>query len=925
MSLRPLLIVLGVLGVAALARAQAPTPVPRDFIYSGAAGEITGPIWATGGGTAVTAYRDGSGVWWQRLALADGGTGWVETSLSSFGEDYSLAFRIQADAFPPYTCSTATTTNCTQDAQCPSSGTCTVVNEQEVLRGYAGSDAQVVVALGSDRRLRVHWRDLVKECTANSAYPYTDCTSVSDCPVASGGNPGESDCSEAIFAKTERLTAGQTYLGTVVVSADTAGARPHDVRVALYFGGSARGSKTRREGVCSGGTLNGKACGASADCPGGGTCGSSNIGSLTAVRVGATSAAKGYTVNLGGYDFLDSDQDPYVRYEKVVPLYPSSSTARVDWNDVNANCTGGVHAGCIDDTDSGAIDDDAGTPGAPTTTLNASTQNDTDIWELDDYTLGTGESVVAAVAYGAMREQADNGNTNKTVAFGLRDNNATSQTDAGHEATASIDLAPDGEAQKTRAGAIAMTNPSGAAWSQTNLNQLRGVIRYTGATGTGNRVRLTNAIADVAVALPTPATPTTMQDLNSDTKVTVCFIGDSILNDPAFYDALNGQLEQPDNILHCALGGRTCGDMLYAFPQILDGEATPDSSDGLVPNYYSCIAERGDTGHKCDYAFLQCGANNVSGELQRASDGFCFQRGCVGGSNAGLACKVAGDCPGGTCTDAQGPQYGVPCAIPSGTKGDNGAAYLTGQVCLNGDNIAKCCAGLACPSPSDCGGGPKKCFGGTNANAQCSVHGDCNSNLCIYLGHEGNNDLTDNVYGPSWCVAGSVLSRECPSGVCVAEMTTAYLESVFGRMVDIAEARTGSSTVQLVLMGNVYPWQQRPKRCVTGASHGATCSVDGDCTAPGECHVPNNYARWSDQQGDFAYLNRYTKALAADRGLPYLDGYAYLRRIVWPQSYDVNVRDGIHLSESGQEHLATCVTALCEEDSSVAECYAGDI
>jgi len=381
------------------------------------------------------------------------------------------------------------------------------------------------------------------------------------------------------------------------------------------------------------------------------------------------------------------------------------------------------------------------------------------------------------------------------------------------------------------------------------------------------------------------------------------------MNDPTMYEALLGSAEEPTDILKCAQGGRKIGDVAVNWSAILSG-----STSGAFP----CAVQRGEAGN-CDVALLHIGANNSSYVTEADNDGKCYQRGCVGGSNAGAACKTSATCPGGTCTDDAGPQHGAACDNPFGVENRNAVSWVTSSYCARSDAVGECCAGVGCTTSRCAGAGV--CVGGSNPKTLCSGDGSqcTGGGVCTQLGAAGTADVDDLTYGYGNCVRGDPTSAACPLGVCVHKVTSAYLDATLSAMFDAAAARTGSQVVIVGLLGNIEPCTTPSayKVCVGGTNHGLTCTADSGCSG-GACRIPANIKVWNNGLDRAQWLRRWKQRTAALRGLPYFDLGGYLRRLAGAHP-DENLRDCVHLSDLGQERAAEAIVALIEGDTAVPE------
>ncbi|MDX2165740.1 MAG: hypothetical protein SF182_01695 [Deltaproteobacteria bacterium] len=904
--------------VASAAGAETSVTAPA-FLTGFGEGVLSSQIWTTGAGTPAVSWSGTTSHWGLDLNPADGAAEWIYASASDADQKHVVTLDVRLTTVPAFGCRTVA----------PFVQVCDVVNER-VLGGAALSTnaKQCFVTVGSDRKLRLYFNDADKECTANSLYKYTECATDAECPVDTGGNPGESACAESVFAKSDKLSLSTNHRLAIITDNDPAGARPYDAKCTLYVDGIQRGSKTRREGVCSGGTFNGKACGADSDC-GGGTCGASGVfGTPARLILGdsQTTGAKAADIRYEGAALWTNIADTAPLYSKIVHLWPNANSVEA-WT-VHQGCGGaGNHWNCVKDPTGGnPVDGD-------TTALYSNTTSETDIYALTDYALGTGETALAAAAKLTGREVNDNANTGKNVVFGLRDSGSNEVL------SGTVDFSSYGDVNYATLQAAPTNVPSASgSWA---INGIRGVLRYTGTGGTSSdRVRATSLAVDLCVGLQLPAVPNVLP-AGADGQKTVAILGDSQMNDPELMEALQALLEEPANVLRCSYGGRTTTDLYEALPYLLEGLTTTrcigGANVGLTCStafdcpgsrcsQMACTVERGASA-PVDVAVMLIGANDFSGLQQQQPDGVCFQRGCIGGANAGLVCQVDSECPGGTCTDFAGPQQGSDCGIPSGFKAEGTGSWVSQSYCAYGTGIGACCTTTCGGSSASCTGSTaQKCVGGTTPNYPCTSDANCSGGgTCSgWWGPvDGTTDITDKTWGPGPCVSGSNVSPDCPRGLCVSAVSTAYIAKLFQGMVDIAI----SKSAKLVFLGSPDPCQDfTTKQCIGGSAHTASCTSDANCAGGGHCARAGAIRIWNNQTDRYRWLNKFLRDLAAETGNGFFDLGGYLYRMSSArEQFDENYRDCIHFSTLGQERGADGIEACLEEDGAVPENLCGNL
>ena len=684
--------------------------------------------------------------------------------------------------------------------------------------GANGGNRQCFVTISPDRRLRLYYGDTGKECTqaTNNGQP---CATAADCTEV---NPGEATCSEATFAKSAVLALNQWY--RVAVNQDTNLANVGDARCGLWVDCVNAGTATRPQGACTGGSNNGAVCATNAACTGGGTCSFANKTTTRVVFGAPGTEAAAVDFNLDDWMVDSSAVNTDLACARLVDLHPNGAVVD-DWDGTvgSSSCTSDYQ--CVDDTlSTGSVDDD-------TTALQSSTNAEQTVWALEDVTLAGDESIAAAMPVAlqcSAKETADNANNSgKTYQLGIRNSGGTSSMGAN------IEVAGLGETYRAGPLTIKTTRPDGAPWSGvSDLNGTQMRALYTGSTGSGFRTRLTDCYLEALITRTLPPTPDALFDWNGDGDKTVCVGGDSQLFDAALKDQLVAGLTEPVNVLFCANGGRTCGDMDVGFTNMADGVTT-----GNV----ACEVRKGIAA-KCDVMLLMCGANDLSDQGFPA-DGYCWQWQCAGGANAGLACGLDSDCPGSTCTG--GPQHGGACRLPNGY---HNVGWLQTRYCRQGASyLAKTKAAVPtpCVSGSQCTGSPTP---------------GSDTQPC---------DIT--AAGSTWCHAGVLNSTECPGGLCVRATELGAVQARWSSILEKAAARSGASAMQLIIVGNYLP--RYSQSC---ANTGQGC--------------------WNCQRSATHNLVSWLEAQASTRGLDFIDLKQAFRAACPDHDPSKCLRDGIHAS-----------------------------
>jgi hypothetical protein len=898
------------LALALPAAAETSITAP-SFVTGFGEGVLSSQIWTTGAGSPTVSWSGTTSHWGLDLNPADGAAEWLYSTVSDADQKHIATLDFRLTTLPA----------------CRKVGifdVCDGTNQRVLIAPALSTNAkQCYVTIGDDGKLRVFFNDADKECTANSLYKYTECSTDSNCPVDTGGNPGEAACAESVFAKSDRLSLNANHRIAVITENDPSGARPFDAKCTLYVDGIQRGAKTRREGVCAGGSMSGKACGVDSDCPSS-TCGASGVfGTPTRLILGdsQTTGAKAVDFRIEGAGLWPTITDTAALHQKIVHLWPNGNSSEA-WT-VHQGCSGaGNHWNCTKDPTGGnTVDGD-------TTALYSNTTSETDLYSLTDYTLGTGETALAAAAKLAGREVNDNANTAKNVVFGIRDNGANEVL------SSTFDFATYGDVNYATVQAAPTNVPSASgSWA---INGIRALLRYTGTGGSSSdRVRATSMAVDLAVGLPLPAVPNVLP-AGADGQKTIAIMGDSQMNDPELMEALQALLEEPVNILRCSAGGRTTADLVAALPFTLAGATTTKcigganvgltctstlDCPGSSCSQISCTVERGAAAPP-DVALILIGANDFSSSTPMPINGSCFQRGCVGGANNGLACKVDSECTGGSCVDFAGPKQGQTCGIPNGFKNAGTGTWISPSYCAYGTGIGACCNFPCGGTLSNCGN-YQKCVGGSNADYPCTVDSQCTGGTCtgVWIG-DGSRVATDKTWGPGPCVQGSAASVDCSLGVCTAATQTSYLASLYQQATTLAAA----AGTKLVWIGNPDPPQDfTTLRCVGGAHHTEVCTSDANCTGGGSCKRTGYNGSWNDLTEMYRWARVYLRDLANESGHGFIDLNAYLYRLSTGRDISENYRDPIHFETIGQERGADLIEACLEEDFSVPENLCGNL
>src|SRR6185295_6374123 len=240
------------------------------------------------------------------------------------------------------------------------------------------------------------------------------------------------------------------------------------------------------------------------------------------------------------------------------------------------------------------------------------------------------------------------------------------------------------------------------------------------------------------------------------------------------------------------------------------------------------------------------------------------------------------------------------------------------------------CGGALAPefqSASVCNAGARICVGGTNGNISCTSNVDCGTGgTCTALTLlNGSGDVTDDLYGPGSCIEGYPRSVECPQGVCVAGVSEAHMNRAYAQLLDLAAARTGTSTVKPILVAGWDGLQSGApfKKCIKGSNHGSSCSSDANCPG-GACKLTAYFERYKNPLDPIRAWHNWIIQTAENRGLPYIDLGGYMRRLA-AGNIDENLRDHYHLSTIGLQRAADLMSACLKRDTSIPENHCDDL
>ena len=473
-------------------------------------------------------------------------------------------------------------------------------------------------------QLRAYYQSIGPSCTASHTMDGTpcggSCTTVADC--VQGGGVGEDvlacesnvcvhECDEtaqgeslcAAFANAfsgyTGLSPNTYYLATLGHAKGTG-----QVTVSLYNGPAGAspasipmGATTHKEGICSGGTGSRHlmACATTGDCTGTDTCDTSDVIQVNAVRIGADETSSG-----GSYDctidelWVEDSGGPNPN-GSMLSVQVISQGATGNWSSVGSahSCGAGTEYACLQDgaspdSDTSAIANSNAPATQPTIGLNIPAFPTVTAPMPSPTPRGLaieliGKNHAASGTGGVQLDVTDNTGTSTGSAWAF-----SAFSDSGASATYHA-LPPRQLTRRSTGG--------NWTWGALTINNVATLWK----TGASDAVRLSSMITTAWFDRPDPAVPTSLRDHDGDGEITVTLAGDSTWADLTFAQLTGSALIQPTNVLVCALGGTTVGDLRGDLDDILHGRTT---------QYMRCLAYKGATGKKADVLLVGPGANN---------------------------------------------------------------------------------------------------------------------------------------------------------------------------------------------------------------------------------------------------------------------------------------------------------------------------
>lgn len=710
------------------------------------------------------------------------------------------------------------------------------------------------------------------ECSASATEDGTECTADSDCDEI---NVGEAQCLPGVFASSRALATG-TWYGIGLQQTNGTG----EVTCAFWHGAGgtspvvyALGSQTRDQGSCSGGTNPGKACdGVSNTCPGGGSCTTTDVVTIEEVRFGTGDTDTGsFTYLLDDVVIDDGAPNPNVRIAALAPTSDNSSIR--NWS-VDGCTSGSAEYDCINDL----------TGDGDVSYVFTSTDDEAQEANVTDITLAVGESVLGVSVVAMARDDAS---SSAELKLGVSTTDGTTVGSAYNLNTISTNT-------YHQPPPVMLTDPPGAptSWTETLVDGL--YLRLQ--AGTGTFVRVTQALVEVLIDQADPTVPAVLPDRNQDGMDTFCFVGDSTFNDALMADLIVAGVIEAQNILECARGGATAGDLAE---NISSAGTSNDILDGDTNGFMACRALKGVEA-PCDVLVLEIGVNTLHTDIMAdptnattehgvsgRPPGFCDQKG--GGNDQG-ACV----CPNGTGWRRSDTSNGATryCRV----KGANWLATCETADDCTVASAAECCTDCADTSCATC----------TNTASSTLIGG-------TYCGCSGAFGCVDATASGSatgintMCVAGCLDSPQCPGGLCMDHENVADVMNELGV---IEAARVA-----------------RPTPTATPPLGGAPLIA---YAAPPPGQIKSGLGGWQDIEREVGNLRTSMLVRAKATGQNFIDMYGWFLRdspggkiagtscatdgCTWDGAscyYDrgCSLRDLIHWNEIGQTIAANAIIA----------------
>ena len=551
-----------------------------------------------------------------------------------------------------------------------------------------------------------------------------------------------------------------------------------------------RGGTLRRVGICAGGANAALACADDSECPTS-SCTEGRV-SVAQVRLGPddTGADGGWQYILDGCFWYDGAAIPNSYWETLKPI---SDGVRGNWHSFLSGGAGTVRT--CDDTHLWDCLNDDGTPdGTASTIENSQAAQPTAVINFAALSTPTPMPTPLALLVEANAERA----VSAAAEF-----NMEIQIPSPTRTTAAfpqfvLEFSDSGSSAAFHNLPALLTEDSTFLAATSTLSVL---VERPASTGS-EKMRLTDMTLSVLRQTADPIPPTIIPDRDGDGDDTVCILGDSILANEEFWNALSARLVEPDNLYFCTLGGTFIQDFTDRFAAIVEGSPT---------GHLKCNVKRGVSGKTCDVMLEMAAINSMHAWQVGRTDnpttmeggigqlGYCELNGAGAQQGKPCACSTTGwrrlnyangghgycvtkgtgagafgalcdNSPAVTCTCASN----ADCTF-NGVAGVCSASrctqkflpgYLYEAKCVGGANAATTChVDSECPSGTCQSIG--ECAGGANAGTTCSQDSQCPSSTCeTSVNDECRADRTHPFLRGYWCVSGCIDSPDC-AGVCI--------------------------------------------------------------------------------------------------------------------------------------------------------------
>lgn len=565
-------------------------------------------------------------------------------------------------------------------------------------------------------------------------------------------NPAEAECK--VLTAATSITALNSWRGVTLTQSNTAAGT---ITAGLYEGALnaaySRSSDAITVGFCATGTDQNEPCNTLADCAGGAACTTTNVPSITQIRLGKTGTGTcAGAWQIGALTWYDGTATPNLYVEALDVASSSISAANTNWSDVGSghSCASGTALfSCVRDTSSpddatSAIEDSSPFGSKPTMVMTFATP----------VIPSASPTPKAIVIEGVGQDRNGSGAIVQLI-----------PQYAGTTTPAATPLPFDFD---NLAGSGGASDPyyklPSSLWERAfTYAQLAGLnLRIEKkAGGSGDTPRISGIIASVLYQLADPPVPTIIPDRDQDGQDTLCIPGDSTFHNTDFQNAVVGNLVEPTNMYFYTRGGSKFGDSEAQWLSMIEG-----ATGGFLTNN----VRRGTSGKTCDVILLGHTANTMWNSL----------------ADPRFASGFSGVSKGGYCQDDGGADQGNKCQCPDGKTDDWTSNYGVDatRYCLNHGDFktpardgAVVAAYCACTTSADC------TVGGDGLTATCT------SSRCVGagLGNCAVNAPTNT--RPFFFGSGCLNAPGCTNGVCVRSRTPQAYADALARVQALTNAR----------------------------------------------------------------------------------------------------------------------------------------